>query len=84
MGLLSKFSKQAETDALVLAQRLGADVRDFFSTLLSDLEEANGHAQVAAAEADALIESATERKTAALAEAAANEKLTKGLRSLVG
>lgn len=76
--------KKVEEDALALAKRLGTDVRDFFSTLLSDLEEASSHASTAVQQADAVIAEHTVRKNEALAEIDANAKLVKGLRTLVG
>jgi hypothetical protein len=76
--------KKAPADALVRAQSLGANVREFFSSLLGDLEEANGHATQAVAESDAVIAEHSGRKAAALAEIDANAKLRSGLAKLVG
>lgn len=82
MALFAK--KSTKVDPLVKAQALGENVRDFFSTLLGDLEEANSHASTAVQESDSVIAEHTARKQAALAEIDANAQLTNGLRSLVG
>jgi hypothetical protein len=76
--------KKNDVDPLVKAQTLGSGVREFFSTLLGDLEEASSLASTAAAQSEARIAAEQARKDAALAEINANATLVKGLRNLAG
>lgn len=83
MGL-SVFAKKVEADALAEAKALGANVREFFSSLLQDLEDANAKAAQAKAESEAVVAEHQARQSAAQAEIDANAALRNGLAKLVG